>query len=97
MERGKTERFITQSRIEIFQVIMISSNGRKRGGSDYRWQVGVLKALFTVLQALNHNESDRSTDEWWKTCRVLLSDGSIRSRTRGWPTHPSACHQLKRG
>lgn len=62
--------------------------------NDMRWK---LTALFTALQALNHTEADRSTDKWWKTRRVLLNDGSITTRTRDWPTHPSACHQLEQG
>lgn len=39
--------------------------------------------MFTALQALNHNEADRSTDKWWITRRVLLNDGSINDPGEG--------------
>lgn len=43
-------------------------------GDSVGWR---LEALFTALQAFNHNEPDK----WWKTCLVVLNHGGIKIRT----------------
>lgn len=92
METGKTE----SEGLKLLWAAERKENGRWRHNVLVIWD-GRSRLCLRLFQALNHNEADRSTDKRWKTCRVLLNDGSITTRMRVWPTHPSSCHQLEQG
>jgi len=74
---------ITQNWRGRFQVIMIRSTEDRDKIIESNGVRGSLTDLFTVFEALNHNEPDRSTDKWWTTCHALLNDEGIKMRTGG--------------